>query len=142
MANNEFYPKTKEGKSIFSSMTIIGLSISMMSRFFEIGLNSDDVISTYSLIIKDWPLISGIVIDIWGKISRYNKSQFNYHFIEDKTFWLTLFALVASIIGIEQQDQEEIVNHLNILIPKITMICGGVLAIIGSIRASKEIKKQ
>lgn len=129
-----------ESKGFFSSATIVGLLISLLSRFFDIGEHSGTVKDLYSLITDTWPIILGIGTDLYGKFSRMKKEDFDKSIFKSTTFWVSLSSLVLTAFGIEQEFIYEMQVRIEDIWPKITMIIGGVIAVFGSIVAKKKIK--
>lgn len=89
---NRHNPPNIRMKSILSSMTIWGVLISLVARFFKVELTAGDGATLATQATEAWPVLVGVFADVTVAWKRLLATKFNVGWYASPTFW-------AAIVG-------------------------------------------
>jgi hypothetical protein len=127
-------------KSLLSSSTVVGALIALISKV--VGIKSGDVHGIYDSLMLLWPVLVGVAADLTGMWSRIKQSNFDRGVFQRPAFWAQILSAVvtaAAAFGVDLSSLEAIFSQSLAHGPAIASLIGSVIAIIGSLRATKPI---
>jgi hypothetical protein len=136
---NRHNPPNIDMKSILSSMTIWGVLISLVARFFKIELTAGDGATLASQATEAWPVLVGVLADIAVAWKRVLATKFNVGWYASHTFWAAVVGGVMSALqaaGTDWQGLEGLPEKLTAAVAAGGGLVGLILQLVGRARAS------
>jgi hypothetical protein len=128
-------------KSIFTSSTVIGAFIALLSKI--IGFESSDAHSIYGSLIELWPIGVGIAADLSGVWARIRQTDFDKGVFRRPAFYaavLSALVTLAGAFGYDLSALQDITAKTMDAWPAIASVIASAYSIYGAIAARREIK--
>jgi uncharacterized membrane protein len=129
-------------KSIFSSMTIWGFLIALVSRFFGHEIAADDGTTLVTQAMEGWPLIVGVGADLMVAWKRVTATKFDVGRFASPVFWAALIGGAMTLLqtlGVDWSGIENLPEKVGLAAASIGGFVGFFLQLVGRARASQPL---
>lgn len=129
-------------KSPFSSLTLVGIIVSIAAKFIGVEISSGEANTVVDSIKELWPLLLGLGADLSAAWYRLRASNFNKGLLESRTFWAAIASGVLTMIGTFGYDVtgfEAVLQKGMDTGPALVSLSGVLLAIFGRWKAKQKI---
>lgn len=86
-------------KSPFTSLTLFGVVISLLSKFAGVEVSSSEASAVMDTVKELWPLILGVSADVGAAYHRIRATNFNKELVYSRTFWLAIASGLCTIVS-------------------------------------------
>ncbi len=139
---NKRQPPNIQMKSIFSSMTIWGFLIALVSRFFGHEIAASDGTTLVTQAMEGWPLIVGVGADLIVAWKRVTATKFDVGKFASPVFWAALIGgamTTLQTVGVDWSGIDNLPEKVGLAAASIGGFVGFILQLIGRARASQPL---
>jgi hypothetical protein len=139
---NKRRPPNIRMKSIFSSMTIWGFLIALVSRFLGHEIAATDGTNLVTQAMEGWPLIVGVGADLMVAWKRVTATKFDVGKFASPVFWAALIGgamTTLQTLGVDWSGIENLPEKVGLAAASIGGFVGFILQLIGRARASQPL---
>jgi hypothetical protein len=136
---NRHNPPNIRMKSILSSMTIWGVLISLVARFFKVELTTGDGATLATQATEAWPVLVGVFADVTVAWKRVLATKFNVDWYASPTFWAAIVGGVMTALqaaGTDWQGLEGLPEKVAASVAAGGGLVGLILQLVGRAKAT------
>jgi hypothetical protein len=129
-------------KSLFQSVTLIGVFVSLVSKALGIQIHSGEVSSVLDNLQILWPVLIGILADLGSFWTRFKTTKFDAPLWKTKTFWLQVLSgsmTLGAAFGFNLEFLQDIFDQGLSAWPAVTALIGTLTAIFGRAIAKQKL---